>query len=106
MRPYFETANKYGYIVVLAEPRTPWKLNPRELAKRNKHKVTFTLLSRKCEQFEDIFPLYFAWFVSPKYCSLLRGCAEDILQGCLEIDDYKEYMARLSGTVHMQCILL
>ena len=97
MQPYFNMAKKNGYIVVLTEPKTPWKLNPRELSKKNTHKVPFTYLSRKAEQFDDILPLYFGWFVSPKSCLHLRKCAEAILQSCLELEEFKCWMARLSG---------
>ena len=39
MVPYFRLAQKYSYSVVLVEPRTPWRFNIDELARRNRHGV-------------------------------------------------------------------
>ena len=39
MVPYFKLADKYRYSVVLVEPRTPWRFNIDELARRNRHGV-------------------------------------------------------------------
>jgi len=39
MKPYVESALKYGYEVKFAESNTPWKSNAEELAKRNQHDV-------------------------------------------------------------------
>ena len=39
MVPYFKLADKYMYSVVLVEPRTPWRFNIDELARRNRHGV-------------------------------------------------------------------
>ena len=36
---YFKIAQAHNYSVILVEPRTPWKLDVKELATRNSHGV-------------------------------------------------------------------
>ena len=36
---YFKLAQAHNYSVILVEPRTPWKLDVKELATRNSHGV-------------------------------------------------------------------
>ena len=97
LKPYIQLAKQHGYIVVLVEPRTPWKLNVRELQKRNTHDVTLKKLAEKVEKFEDINPLYFGWFLSPKYCTQIKKSAVDILKSCLKIAHFRQWLAELSG---------
>lgn len=47
MKFYLELAHQRDYIVVLVQPKTPWKWNPVELAARNKHGVDVVTLKRK-----------------------------------------------------------
>lgn len=39
MKPYVKLGLQYGYEVDILDTDTPWKLNPKELAKRNSHGV-------------------------------------------------------------------
>lgn len=39
MKPYIKLALQFGYEVDIIDPDTPWRLNPKELAKRNIHGV-------------------------------------------------------------------
>jgi len=52
MKPMVLLAIKYGYKVEVKEPNTPWKLNPVELAKRNKHGVPQDVIEKKLQQWD------------------------------------------------------
>ena len=47
MKFYLELASQRDYVVVLVQPKTPWRWNPVELAARNKHRVDVDTLKRK-----------------------------------------------------------
>lgn len=47
MNFYLELARHNDYVVVPVQPKTAWRLNPVELAKRNKHGLTEDILTRK-----------------------------------------------------------
>ena len=66
MRPYFSLAKQHRYHVILTEPKTPWKLDPKILADRNTHQVSYKDLRHKVKQYRvHIRPMYFAWFLNP-----------------------------------------
>jgi 2',3'-cyclic-nucleotide 3'-phosphodiesterase len=97
MEPYIKLAKEHGYVVVLIEPRTPWKLQVRELAAKNVHNVPFTTISRRLEQYDEILPCYFGWFVSQADCVTLHTTAKDILWKCLQITDFLQCIKVFSG---------
>lgn len=55
MSCYFKLASKNGFRVVVVESKTPWREDPEELAKRNKHSVTVDVLRRKIGR-QDVWP--------------------------------------------------
>ncbi|XP_012280669.1 uncharacterized protein LOC105699863 [Orussus abietinus] len=52
MHPYAEMAVKYGYIVEVLEPNTPWSQNLNELAKKNFHCVPKSKIKQMQERYE------------------------------------------------------
>lgn len=52
MKPMVLLALQYGYRVEVKEPNTPWKLDPVELAKRNKHGVPQDVIEKKIEEWD------------------------------------------------------
>ncbi|KAK9962403.1 hypothetical protein ABG768_007772 [Culter alburnus] len=52
MKPYVEMALKNGYRVDFFEPDTPWKYDPAELEKRNKHGVPRETIAKMLDGFE------------------------------------------------------
>jgi predicted kinase len=52
MKPIVQLALKYGYKVEVREPTTPWKFDPVELAKRNKHGVPQEKIEEKIEEWD------------------------------------------------------
>ncbi len=62
MNSYFSLASKHGYHVFLLESKTPWRRDPKELARRNTHSVPEEVIARKVGEFRPIPALYFAWF--------------------------------------------
>ena len=63
MKFYLELAHQRDYIVVLVQPKTPWKWNPVELAARNKHGVDVVTLKRKVN-------VMFTGFLQSFHCKL------------------------------------
>ena len=56
-KPYVLEAMNNGYEVEIAEPNTPWKLDPEELAKRNTHEVPLDIIQKMVGEWEhDITP--------------------------------------------------
>jgi 2',3'-cyclic-nucleotide 3'-phosphodiesterase len=99
---YINLAKQYGYVVVLVEPKTPWKFEARQLAARNTHNVSFTKIRRKVEQYDEILPLYFGWFVSPADYTRLQTTAKDSLWKCLQITDFQQCIKAFSGDLTSQ----
>ena len=60
VEPYIKYAKQHGYVVVLVEPRTPWKRQPVELRAKSTHDVPLMTIRKRLEQYEDIVPIYFA----------------------------------------------
>lgn len=83
MKFYFQLAATNGYIVVLVEPKTPWKMDPHELANRNSHGVTADVLEKKVSMFEKVIPGYYAWFLNEKTSDYLRQISNEIYTECL-----------------------
>ncbi len=51
-KPYVEMGVKGGYRITFREPQTPWKFDPQELARRNKHGVSEAIIRRMLERWE------------------------------------------------------
>ncbi len=84
MKPYLDQASFHGYLVVIVTPKTPWRLDPEELARRNSHGVPFHVISKKVRAFTSLAPLYWGWFVclqdSDRLCNLGHQCFTQCLQ--------------------------
>ena len=52
MMPYARIAEKCGYLLVFAEPKTAWKYTPRTLAKKNSHGVTANAIEQSLRRFD------------------------------------------------------
>ena len=83
MKFYLELASQRDYVVVLVQPKTPWRWNPVELAARNKHKVDVDTLKRKVKMFGEVWGRgrERAWEIWEKVLIIysflyLSGCAE------------------------------
>jgi len=83
MVPYFKLADKYRYSVVVVEPRTPWRFNIDELARRNKHGVDRFILSKKVKDWESVRARYYGWFLSLPDSRLLVERAREVVEQCL-----------------------
>lgn len=83
MKPYFQIANSEGYIVLIVEPKTPWRYNPEILSKRNNHAVSLELLQKKLKMYQPVIPLYYGWFLSVLDSRNLITMSKDILKMCL-----------------------
>ena len=58
MKTYVQHANKEGYLVILVEPKTPWRLNANILAEKNSHGVSKEVLQKKIKSYKEIVPLF------------------------------------------------
>ncbi|KAH9498585.1 hypothetical protein Btru_007462 [Bulinus truncatus] len=83
MKFYSNLANTSGYIVVTVQPKTPWKMDPMQLALRNKHGVTVDILKKKVQMFDDVIPAYYAWFLDEKKSHCLIKLAAKIFLQCI-----------------------
>lgn len=52
MMPYAHVANRHGYQLVLAEPKTAWKYTPSTLSKKNSHQVQQKSIERMLLRFD------------------------------------------------------
>lgn len=52
---YVQQGLTYGYNIEIKEPDTPWRKNPSELAKRNKHNVPLETIVKMLERWEEPF---------------------------------------------------
>ena len=84
MTPYFKMAAKYRYLVVIVEPKTPWRLDVDELTRRNSHNVTREVIGGRVNKYKRIMPLYYGWFCNPADSKLLLLTGVKWLKACLE----------------------
>ena len=94
---YISYAKQHGYVVVLVEPRTPWTRRPIELQAKSPHGVPLMTIRKRLEQYEEIVPIYFAWFISPAHCEVLQTLAKDVLMKCLQLTDFQHGMKEFTG---------
>ncbi|CAG9562467.1 unnamed protein product [Danaus chrysippus] len=53
MKPYVESGVKFGYIIEVLEPDTPWARKAQILCKKNSHNVPFANIKRMLENLEQ-----------------------------------------------------
>jgi len=83
--PYFKLANKYRYLAVLVEPKTPWRLDVDELCNRNSHNVNWKTLKQRAELYQKmvVSPYYFAWFLNLADSKIMIESPQTWLKKCL-----------------------
>ena len=84
-------------MVMLVEPKTPWKFEAGKLAAKTAHNVSYPMMCRNMEQFDEILPEYFGWFLSPAECVELQTMAKDVLRKCLEVPEFLQCIKAFSG---------
>lgn len=52
MKPYVQLAREYHFYTLFAEPQTPWKFNPHNLARFNTHHVPLHTIQHMLEQYQ------------------------------------------------------
>lgn len=90
LRFYTELANSSGYVVILVQPKTPWKWNAEELAARSLHRLSVEVLQRKISVFDDVIPIYYGWFPNKTHSKLLtRLCLKSFGECLAKFSDFK-----------------
>ncbi|OWF35412.1 NEDD4-binding protein 2-like 1 [Mizuhopecten yessoensis] len=84
MKPYIETAKTHQYVVIMLEPRTKWRYDAEELAKRNSHGVKADDIRKKIKDFQECAPYYFGWFLTVSDSLHLKDIAKDCLIECVK----------------------
>ncbi|KAJ8867418.1 hypothetical protein PR048_031219 [Dryococelus australis] len=93
---YLELAMENCYVVVVVEPRTPWKWDPEQLAKKNTHKVNMEVMFAKLEMWDTIVPLYFGWFLNTVDSCILSLVGQAHLEECLgKVPEFAEGLQEL-----------
>jgi len=96
MAKYFSIAEQYMYMVVLVEPRTPWRFDPVQLAARNSHGVPRNIITKRVKEYELVTPRYFGWFLNEADSLVLLEMANSLLLRCLQtshlfMEDFKQF---------------
>lgn len=77
---YSDLANRFGYLVLFAEPDTPWCSDAEELFARGRHSVPLQTIVMRIKSYEQLpVPLYFGWFLTPASCRELQHRAQAAL---------------------------
>jgi len=95
---YLNFALKYRYLVLLVEPKTPWKFDLQQLVYRNKHSVNSDIIKRRLQEYETIIPRYLGWFLSRgDSISLLQKSYEILLRCLLFSKEFFDDFSKFSG---------
>eukprot|EP00088_Acartia_fossae_P029030 TRINITY_DN29822_c0_g2_i4.p1 TRINITY_DN29822_c0_g2~~TRINITY_DN29822_c0_g2_i4.p1 ORF type:complete len:319 (+),score=10.34 TRINITY_DN29822_c0_g2_i4:312-1268(+) len=98
MVSYFKLAQIYRYLIVLVEPQTPWKMDVRELVKRNSHGVDIKSIRRRANDYEMVMPRYLGWFLNRADSIGLIRCSKDLLvRALLSCKEFHEDFRAFSG---------
>lgn len=96
MGKYLKLANEYGYAVIVTEPKTPWKLEPVELAAKNTHGCTVEVVEQKMKKFKAVLPVYWGWFFNETVASELLTLGETYFDLCMRtVPEFANYMNEL-----------
>ena len=87
MKSYTSLASQHNYTVVLVEPRTSWKWNPVELARRNKHGVAVDVLRKKVGMYDEVYPTYYGWFLNVEDSRRLLELCQKFFKICVGADE-------------------
>jgi len=96
MSVYLKMASKHGYLVIVSEPNTPWKLDAEELAKKNSHNVTKDVILNKIKAFSGVSPMYFGWFLDQKVTRDLTEKAKMWFKLCLNSAQFERDLAAVT----------
>lgn len=96
-RPYTDMSGSFNYTVITVQPRTPWKFNATELARRTNHGVNIGTIQRRIDEFEEGIPLYYGWFLSESHSRRVRQKANEIFNTCKEVStDFLHFISSLT----------
>ncbi|XP_061164864.1 2',3'-cyclic-nucleotide 3'-phosphodiesterase-like [Saccostrea echinata] len=84
MKFYLDLARQQKYHIVLVQPKTDWKDNPRLLASKNSHNVDEETIRQKIKGFEEYVPFYYAWFLNREDSMLVHQKCYRTLTYCVE----------------------
>jgi len=102
IQPYFQMANQGGYVVILVEPKTPWRFNAHILSEKNCHNVPKDVLLKKVRAYSPVTPMYYGWFLGKNETRKLRYGGKKLLKLCVEKcerfrSDFKELSSSMSN---------
>ncbi|XP_013390647.1 2',3'-cyclic-nucleotide 3'-phosphodiesterase isoform X1 [Lingula anatina] len=88
---YVELAHKFNYHVILVTPKTLWNKDKNELFKKNTHNVPLDAIEHMLEDFEDMIPLYYAWFLNYPDSEMILQQGMSVYQECFtKVDQFRE----------------
>ena len=99
--PYIQIGRDEGYIPVLVETRTPWRMDANVLQDKNTHGVSKNVLQKKIDIFSSPSPLYFGWFLGNRDSKRLIDGGDKLLNLCYEkCDRFKQDFHPLLSAVN------
>ncbi|CAM1321983.1 N4BP2L1 (predicted) [Pycnogonum litorale] len=97
MEFYTKLAQQMDYVVVVVEPKTPWKFNINELALKNSHSNDRSVLNMRLNQWEDLKPLFFGWFLNCTDSDILQNIAQVYFESCFEVPEFYDEFQNTTG---------
>ncbi|PAA93764.1 hypothetical protein BOX15_Mlig005619g1, partial [Macrostomum lignano] len=79
---YVDLATRFGYVLLLVVPKTPWRFDAQQLANRTLHSVPLEIIEQRLSSWEAAHPTYYAWFLQSADAARLFRLARDFLD-CL-----------------------
>jgi len=102
MGPYFKAAANHRYNVIIVEPKTPWKFDVDELEEKNKHNVDRIIIQARLNDWQDVQPMYYGWFLNPADTSALLEISDTWLKKCIAINEFFEDFSVHSNRYNMR----
>ncbi|KAM4622819.1 2',3'-cyclic-nucleotide 3'-phosphodiesterase [Discoglossus pictus] len=91
----FDLANKFHFIVVIVEPKTPWRLDCAQLKDKNHWNLSLEELKNLRPTLDkELIPLYFGWFVAKRDEDSLRKTSHEFLE---QLGNLKAFKKRLTA---------
>ena len=84
MKFYMDLARHNFYHLVIVQPKTAWRDDPKVLSSRNNHNVDEVTIRKKIKEFEDYVPFYYAWFLNKKDSLMVYKKCYKCLVECIE----------------------
>ncbi|CAF0962127.1 unnamed protein product [Brachionus calyciflorus] len=85
IEPYIQIAKEFNYILVLIEPRSSHKFDVDKLFTMCKHNVSKATIKKKLDDFQLIFPRYYAWFLNEIDSKYLCNLARETFEKCVNL---------------------